>query len=302
MPFGSQVEETSSLGLLDRAYDGGINFVDTAEMYASPPTADSYGKSEEIVGRWLQTKPRESVVLATKIAGPNDGMLGAVAPHIRAGSTAHDYRNFVLAVEGSLKRLRCDYIDLYLTHWPDRRVPMEAQLEAFDRLIEAGKIRYAGVSNETPWGLTRLVATAEAAGLRGPVCVQNLYNLLERDFETGLAEVCLEEEVAMVAYSPLAMGVLSGKYSGGGRPAGARLTVFERYRKRYGVERVLARADRYVALARQAELEPAAMAIAWARDRPGVASVVSSCTRPEQVDALLAAAELRLPADLRDAL
>ena len=302
MPFGSQVDESTSIRLLDLAYDGGINFVDTAEMYASPPSTESYGKSERILGKWLRTKSRESVVLSTKIAGPNDGMFGVIVPHIRGGSTALDYHNFILAVEGSLQRLQCDYIDLYFSHWPDRHVPMEAQLEAFERLMDAGKIRYFGVSNETPWGLTRLATTAESLGLPGPVCVQNHYNLLERDYEAGLAEVCTQEGIAMLAFSPLAMGVLSGKYSAGALPEDARLSVFERYRKRYASEQFLARADRFVARAREANLDPAALAIAWVRDQPGVTAVLSSCTRAEQVEGLLAASDLRLSGDLRDTL
>jgi aryl-alcohol dehydrogenase-like predicted oxidoreductase len=303
MTMGGQVDEATSLRMLDRAFGAGVNLIDTAEQYASPPTAQSYGKSEEIVGKWLKGKPRDAVIVATKLSGPNDNMYGYQMNHIRYGATAFDRHHLTRAVEGSLERLGTDYVDLYQTHWPDRATPLELQLEAMARLAEAGKVRYFGVSNETPWGLTKLCTAADAGREPRVVAIQNLYNLLQREVEAGLAEVCREEGVGLIAYSVLAMGVLTGKYSGGALPKGARLEAFPRYRAwGYGAPAMLARADKAVAIARQAGLDPAPTAIAWVRSRPFVASALSSATRLEHVDTFLKGAELALSTDVLDAL
>ena len=303
MTFGNQVDEADAHRLLDRALDAGINFYDTAEMYAVPPTAESYGRSEAILGSWLKTKPRDRIIVATKITGPCHDPRGDFVSWIRGGGAALDWHHFARAIEASLRRLGTDYVDLYQTHWPDRTVPMTAQLEAFERLIEAGAMRYAGVSNETPWGLTRLLATAEAEGLPRMVSVQNNHSLLKRDFESGMAEVCQREEVGMMAFSPLAGGVLSGKYSGGAQPEGARMTVFSaRFRERYAHPRALAAADRYVAIAREAGLDPAAMAVAWMRSRPGVTSALPGCTDAAQLETIIAAGDITLGDDVAQAI
>ncbi len=299
MTFGSTVDEAASLRLMDKAYDGGVNFYDTAEMYAVPPRAETYGKSEEILGKWLGGKPRDSVIVATKITGPNGGTFGNIVPHIRGGGASLDWHHFAAAADASLTRLAGDYIDLYQTHWPDRTVPMAVQLEAFDRLIEAGKVRYAGVSNENAWGLTRLAALSQSSGLPAIVSLQNVYHLLKRDFDGDLAEVCKREDIGMMAFSPIATGVLTGKYSGGVLPEGSRLARYpQRFRDRYGHPRALAAADRYVAIAREAGIDPAAMAVAWVRGRPGVTSALPGATRPEHVDAILAGAEITLADDV----
>ena len=299
MTFGSQVRDADALRLLDRALDAGITFIDTAEMYASPPTAESYGRSEAIIGQWLRSARRDRIILATKVVGPVDGLYGS-GRHIRGGLAVIDAHHLALAVEGSLKRLNTDYIDLLQFHWPERVVPVEAQLEACQRLIAAGKVRHIGTSNETAWGLTRMVAASERLSLPRPVSAQNLLNLLQRNFERGLAEVCREERIGFIAYSPLAMGLLSGKYSGGALPAGSRLQEYERYRRAYGDPGLVEAADRYVALAREFALEPAVMALAWVRSRPGVTCMISSCSRMEQLDSLIASASLRLEASLLD--
>ena len=299
MTFGSQVDEAASLRLLDMAYDGGVNFYDTAEMYAVPPRAETFGASEEILGTWLRGKPRDSVIVASKIAGPNSGGPGGIVGHIRGGAGSLDWHHFAAAVEGSLKRLKVDYIDLYQTHWPDRTLPMAAQLEAFERLIEAGKIRYAGVSNENAWGLTRFAALAESSGLPAIVSLQNVYHLLKRDFDGDMAEVCAREDIGMMAFSSIATGILTGKYSGGTLPEGSRLANHpQRFRDRYGHPRALDAADRYVAIARDAGIDPAALAVAWVRGRPGVTSALPGATRPEQVDAILAGGEITLSPDV----
>ncbi len=299
MNFGGQLEAAPSHRLLDQAFEAGINFYDTAEMYAVPTTPESFGRSEEVVGSWLKTKPRDRVNVATKITGPLAGPGAECLGWIRGGLAALDWHHFAEAIDGSLKRLGTDYVDLYQTHWPDRDVPMEAQLEAFDRLIAAGKMRYAGVSNETPWGLTRLIALAEATGLPRIVSLQNVYHLLKRVYDDGMAEVCEREDVAMLAYSPIAMGVLSGKYSGGAIPEGSRFATFQaRTRARYGQPHVLAAADRYVAIARGAGLDPSAMAVAWTRGRPGVAAALPGCSTPEQLATIIASAALTLSGDV----
>ncbi len=240
------------------------------------------------------------VIVATKITGPLAGPGAEFLGWIRGGLAALDWHHFAEAIDGSLKRLGTDYVDLYQTHWPDRDVPMEAQLEAFERLIAAGKMRYAGVSNETPWGLTRLIALAEATGLPRIVSLQNVYHLLKRVYDDGMAEVCEREEVGMMAYSPIAMGVLSGKYSGGViPPEGSRFAAFQaRTPARYGRPHVLAAADRYVAIARDAGLDPSAMAVAWTRGRPGVGAALPGCSTPEQLATSIASAALTLSGDV----
>ena len=242
MTIGGTLADRESFPLMDQALDAGINLFDISEMAdgLQHNVRHEYGVSEAAIGRWLQTKSRTSVLVATKVCGPNDAVvLGGtnVVPHIRGGNTTLDRFHITRAAEASLKRLGTDYIDLYQLHWPDRVVPMVGQLDALDRLIRAGKIRYGGVSNETPWGLTRFVTAAEATGLPRMVSVQNHYNLLHREFERGLQEVCVEEDVGLLAFSPLAMGVLSGKYSGDRLPAESRLAKFPRYQTRLGTAR-----------------------------------------------------------------
>jgi len=294
MNMGSWLDRAASHRVLDAAFDAGINLIDTAEMYPSPLEAATQGRSEEVVGAWLEGKPRDAVILATKISGANRAELGDIVPHIRGGFAILDWHHFARACEASLKRLKVDYIDLYQTHWPDRGTPIAAQLEAFERLIEAGKVRYAGVSNETPWGLMRLLATAETSGLPRIVAVQNSYSLVRRDYEAGLAEVCVQEGVGMLPFSPLGEGVLTGKYTGGKIPHDSRFAVYQRGRERFGDAKTLARADAYVDVARAHGLEPTQMAIAWVKRQPGVASVISSASNVGQVASLAAAADLTL--------
>jgi aryl-alcohol dehydrogenase-like predicted oxidoreductase len=297
MTFGTQVPEKAAHAFLDRAVDGGITLIDTAETYGSPPTAESYGSAELIIGNWLRSRARDRVIVATKLVGPVDGRFSSAA-HVRSGLATIDRHHINRAVEGSLKRLSTDYIDLYQTHWPENLVPREEQLDAFGRLIEAGKIRYFGGSNDTPWSLMATIAAAERRDLPRPISSQSLYNLLQRNCERGLFEVCREEAIGFIAFSPLAMGVLSGKYVEAALPAGSRLAEYDRYRGAYSDPGLLAFANRYAALAREAGLEPAAMAFAWARTRAEVSSVISSCTRADQLELLLASADLQLSPDL----
>jgi aryl-alcohol dehydrogenase-like predicted oxidoreductase len=306
MTFGEQNTESQAHAQLERALDAGINFIDTAEMYPVPPRAETQGETERHIGSWLARRGRrDRVVLATKVAGPADWL-----PYLRGGANRLDRPNIEAAVNASLGRLRTDYIDLYQLHWPDREtnffgrlgyqapenddsVPLLETLEVLNDLVRSGKVRHVGVSNETPWGLMRFLELAERHGLPRMVSIQNPYSLLNRTFEIGLAEVALREECGLLAYSPLAFGVLSGKYLDGARPPGARLTLFDRF-DRYSNPQAQWATARYVALAREHGLDPAQMALAWVTSRPFVTSNIIGATTLEQLESNLASAELRL--------
>ncbi|MGF1640407.1 MAG: aldo/keto reductase [Rhodospirillales bacterium] len=304
MTFGEQNSEAEAFAILDRAVEAGVTFVDTAEMYPVPPRAATAGRSEEILGRWIGSRRRrDGLVVATKITGPGWA-------HIRGGDGRFGRRQIDAAVDGSLRRLAIDAIDLYQLHWPERPTnmfgrrgyvheaagdwtPFEETLAALARHVAAGKIRAVGVSNETPWGVMRLLTLAERSGLPRIAAIQNPYSLLNRLFEVGLAEVAIGEDCGLLAYSPLAMGTLSGKYLGGRTPAGARLTLFPDYR-RYTKPRAVAATEAYVALARRFGLDPAQMALAYVRSRPFVTSMIIGVTTLEQLRTDLAAADLAL--------
>src|SRR5215472_1341154 len=224
MTFGNQADERTSHAILDRAYEAGVDFLDIAEVYPVPPDVKYAGRSEEIVGRWMADKPRDGLLIATKVAGAGAGWF--LAP-VRANHTALDRHHIERAVEGSLRRLGTDYLDLYQTHWPDRGVPIEETMEALSRLVESGKVRYVGCSNETAYGLTKSLWASDRGGLVRYETIQNNFSLLNRRFEDELAEVCRRESVSLLGYSPLAGGVLSGKYAGGAWPAGARFTLYK---------------------------------------------------------------------------
>ena len=307
MTFGEQNSEADAHAQLDRALAAGINFIDTAEMYPVPPRAETIGRTEAYIGTWFASRRcRDRVVLASKVAGP-----AAWLPHLRDGTSRLDRANIVTALDGSLKRLQTDWIDLYQLHWPDREtnyfgklgyspmedahsVPLLETLEVLADQVRAGKIRQIGVSNETPWGLMRFLALAQEHGLPRMVSIQNPYSLLNRTFEVGLAEVAVREECGLLAYSPLGFGVLSGKYLDGRRPAGARITLFERFNRYSNPEAERATAE-YVALARRHGLDPAQMALAWVTSRPFVTSNIIGATTPEQLESNLASANLTLP-------
>lgn len=310
MTFGEQTELADAHAQLDCALDRGVNFVDTAEIYPVPPRAETQGRTEEIVGAWLKARGgRERVVLATKVAGRSTD-----ATYLREPPIQLDRRNIEAALEGSLRRLGTDYVDLYIVHWPDRptnffgrlgyqhqpearSVPIEETLGVLEDQVRAGKVRGLGVSNETPWGVMTYLAAAERRGLTRVAAVQNPYNLLNRTFEIGLAEVALREEVGLMAYSPLAMGVLSGKYAAGARPADARLTRFERF-NRYSGPRGVAAAEAYVALAREHGLDPAQMALAFVTGQDFLATTIVGASRLAQLRTALDAEALELPPEV----
>jgi len=305
MTFGNQADEAASLAILARACEAGIDFFDVAEIYPVPPEAKWVGRSEEIVGKWLAGKQRDAVFVATKVAGPGYGWF--LAP-LRGGKTALDRHHVERALEGSLRRLGTDYIDLYQTHWPERDLPIEETLEALTRAVQAGKVRYAGCSNETAYGLTKSLWASDVNGLVRFETIQNHFSLLNRRFEDELAEVCRREKVSLLPYSPLAGGVLSGKYLDGARPQGARFSLYEDYSprtqtmfRRFVNDRTLEATRRLGAIAREAGLAPATLAIAWTLSHDFVGSTILGATRVEQLADTLAAADVTLSADVLEA-
>ena len=314
MTFGEQNTESDAFAQLDRAVDAGINFIDTAEIYPVPPKAETQGATERFIGNWLAERGgRERLVIASKVAGPGDWI-----DYLRMPGRRLDRANIEAALDASLKRLRTDYIDLYQLHWPDREtnyfgklgyshpetddsVPLLETLQVLDDLVKAGKVRHVGLSNETPWGTLRMLALAETHGLPRMVSIQNPYSLLNRSFEVGLAEVALREHCGLLAYSPLAFGMLSGKYLNGARPAGARLTLFSRFDRYSSAEAVQATAD-YCAIARRYGLDPARMALAFVTSRPFVTSNIIGATTLEQLESNLASSSLTLSDEVLQAI
>jgi len=301
MTWGEQNTEAEAHAQLDYALERGISFIDTAEMYPVPPRGETQGRTETYIGTWLKARGnRDKVVLATKVAGRGGGPRGDFS-WLRDDRQPPNLgrRQIFEAVDKSLKRLQTDYIDLYQTHWPDRlttnfgkaeypwndeaSIAIAETLDAMGELVRAGKIRTVGVSNETAWGVMQHVADAAADPARPRiVSIQNAYSLLNRWYESSLSEVTKQEAVGLLAYSPLAMGVLSGKYLGGAKPPGSRLTLFGRF-TRYSNPQVDRATERYVALARQHGLDPAQMALAFVNSRPFVTSNIIGATSLEQL-------------------
>jgi aryl-alcohol dehydrogenase-like predicted oxidoreductase len=316
MTWGEQNSEAEAHEQLDYAIAQGVNFFDTAELYAIPPRAETYGLTERYIGSWLKkTGRRDEIILASKVAGPADGWL----PHIRDENTRRlDRANIQAALDASLQRLQTDYLDLYQLHWPDRKtnffgqlgyshqtdddwVPVEETLQVLQEQVQAGKVRYIGLSNETPWGVMKFLQAADRLGLPRVVSVQNPYSLLNRSFEVGLAEIAIREQVGLLAYSPLGFGVLSGKYLQGGQPAGARLTRWPDY-NRYTSEEALAATAAYVALARSHGLDPAQMALAYVNSRIFLTANIIGATSMSQLQSNIASADLSLSAEVLEAI
>jgi len=302
MTFGLQADEAESFAILDRAYDAGIDFFDAAEMYPVPPSAERFGITEAIVGRWLKTKPRGQVILATKVTGPGHGWF---RPPVRGGFTALDRRQIHQACEDSLRRLQTDYLDLYQTHWPDHGMRQEDTLEALTELVQEGKVRAIGCSNETSWGLMKNLWAAEKHGLARFDSVQNNFSLINRRCENELAQVCRMEGVSLLPYSPLGGGVLTGKYRNGALPAGARFSDYligggerqQRMARRFVNERSLETAARLQGIAADLGVSLAALALAWSRQHDFVASTIFGATSVAQLEENLRAADLILDAE-----
>lgn len=294
MTWGRQNSEAEGHAQMDYALDKGVNFFDTAEMYPIPPKAELYAVTEEIIGRWFaKNGNREKVVLATKIAGP-----APFTKHIR--NTGFSKNGITDAVEGSLKRLQTDYIDLYQLHWPERQTNFFGQrgydaehhdfwednihqvLETLGDLVQAGKIRHVGLSNETPWGAMRFLEESKVHQLPRMRTIQNPYSLLNRIFETGMAEIAMRERVGLLAYSPLGFGVLSGKYLGKVPPRKGRLTLFPNYARYSGATATQA-TQKYFDLAQQHEMSLAQLALAFVNTQPFLTSNIIGATTMEQL-------------------
>jgi aryl-alcohol dehydrogenase-like predicted oxidoreductase len=301
MTYGQQTGEADAFAQMDYAVAKGVNFFDTAELYAIPPRAETYGATETIIGKWLAARGRrDDIVLASKVVGRS------TSPWYRHGAMARlDRKNIFYAVENSLKRLQTDYIDLYQLHWPDRPmdlfdslsnayrdhggpdgVSFEETLAALDELVKQGKIRAFGVSNETPWGVSQFLRAADSGVGPRLVSVQNAYHLLNRQFELGLAEFAFREQVGLLAYSPLAQGYLTGKYLHGAKPAGARSTLFDRGQRyqKPGVDEAI---EDYLALAREFGLHPIHLALGFVTSRPFVTANIIGATTLEQLKLIL---------------
>jgi aryl-alcohol dehydrogenase-like predicted oxidoreductase len=301
MTFGNQADEKESFRIMDMAFDAGIDFYDTAEMYPVPPDKKYQGLTEEIVGRWLKTKSRDEVILATKVAGPSHGWI--TAP-LRGGKTGLDRHHITRAVETSLQRLGTDYIDLYQTHWPDADFPYEETMMALDELVRSGKVRALGCSNETSWGLTKSLWASDVHGLARFDTIQNNFSLNNRRFEDELAQVCRQENVSLLPYSPLGGGVLTGKYNNGGRPQGARFTNYldgesrqKQMALRFVNARTLESTEKFQAIAADVDMSVTTLAIAWSKQHDFVGSTIVGATSADQVPEILAAADVELNAD-----
>lgn len=294
MTYGHQNTIVEAHQQLDYAIAQGVNFIDAAEMYPVPVQETTQGLTETYVGEWLAHQQRDKLIIATKIVGP-----GRNFKWLREGQQAIDRKNIEQAVDDSLKRLQTDYIDLYQIHWPDRSVPqfgttvfdpsqeretvpIPEQLAVFADLIQAGKIRALGLSNETPWGVLEFSHVAKQLGLPKVVSIQNAYSLVNRVFDSALAEVSYREQIGLLAYSPLAFGLLSGKYVNG-TPDKTRLTLFEGFGGRYRKPNVEAAVAAYVEIARAHNLKPAVLALAFVRSRWFVTSTIIGATTLEQL-------------------
>ena len=302
MTFGHQADEKTSFRIMDMAYEAGIDFYDTAEMYPVPPDVKYVGDTERIVGRWMKTKDRDSLIIASKVAGPSH--IWITAP-LRGGKTGLDRHHIIRAVEGSLQRLDTDYIDLYQTHWPDEHFPHEETMLALDELVRSGKVRILGCSNETTWGLTKSLWASDVQGVARYETIQNNFSLNNRRFEDELAQACRQESVSLIPYSPLAGGVLSGKYNDGAFPEGARFSLYQHLPKRQQVmlrrfvnEGTIESTKRFQAIADEAGMSVVTMATAWSKQHDFVASTIVGATSPEQLPDILAAADVTLDGEI----
>ena len=313
MTWGNQNNADDGFAQMSMALDHGINFFDTAEMYAVPASPETSFRTEEIIGRWFtDTGNRDKVVLATKAAGPGD-----YVKHIRGGPR-FNRDSLQSALEGSLKRLRTDVIDLYQLHWPERStnyfgklgyrhredadaIPIAETVAALKTLVDAGKIRHWGLSNETAWGTMTFLREAENIGLAPPASIQNPYSLLNRSFEVGLAEITHREQISLLAYSPLAFGLLSGKYRHGQQPAQSRLTLFKHF-SRYTNEQSIAATEAYCQLAEQHGVSPVHLALQFVTSRPFVTSNIIGATNLNQLRENLASLTLPWSPELEEEL
>jgi len=314
MTFGEQNSQQDGFDQMDYALERGVNFFDTAELYAVMPRKETYGKTEEILGNWFQEKKnRDKIILASKIASKSDGL-----EWIREGSEnlGFDKKNMNAAIDASLRRLKTDYIDLYQLHWPERKVPKFGQLDYkhdpkdnnwttieevlfnLNELIKAGKVRHVGLSNETPWGMMKFLEVAKQKSLPRMMSVQNVYSLVNRVFDIGHSEVAIKENCGLLAYSPLAGGRLSGKYIGGTNPKNARYTLWPQRFSRHHTQRGEKAIDKYVSLANKYGIPPSTFANAFVNDRPFVTSNIIGATTMSQLKENIDSIDIKLTEEM----
>ncbi|MCT7446770.1 aldo/keto reductase [Aliarcobacter skirrowii] len=289
MTFGSSTDEKEAFKILDMAYDRGINFYDTAELYPVSPKKETIGLTEAILAKWLKTKPRDSIILATKIAGAASGWF---VPPVRHGLTAIDSFHIKRAIEGSLKRLQVDYIDLYQMHWPDTIVPIEESLKAFDALVKEGKVRYIGTSNDSAYGLTKANEISKNKDLARFESIQNNFSLLNPRFHDELANVCRRENISLLPYSPMAGGVLSGKYNKEFVDPEVRFAVYLKDKNkrvqamahRFVNEKTLEATTKYMSLTKEYGVSPLTLAVAYSKHFDFVASTIIGARKSEQLE------------------
>ncbi len=295
MTWGEQNSKADGFEQMDYAIDNGVNFWDTAEIYAIPMREETYGETENIIGEWFKkTKKRDKVILATKVSGPTS------KEYIRGGGCSYDKKSMSEALEKSLKRMQTDYIDLYQLHWPERNtnffgkqgyehdsneknwIAFEEILENLKKFVDAGKIRYVGLSNETAWGLAKCLELSKLKNLPKMMAVQNPYNLLNRTYEVGLAEISVREQSGLLAYSPLAFGYLTGKYRNNNMPKGSRIDLFKDF-TRYNNENSIKAIEEYYNISQKFNLDFAQMSIKFCEIQPFVTSVIIGATTMQQL-------------------
>ena len=310
MSYGEQNTEKEAHEQLDYSLDRGVNFIDTAEMYAIPPKKETYGKTEELIGTWIKKRgERSKYIIATKVAGP--GM-----EYVRGGSRLSS-EHIVKAVESSLKRLQTDYIDLYQVHWPERKsnyfgrlgyeysedtgIAIEETYKAMDKLVKDGKVRYLGISNETPWGVNEYLRLEKEHGYNKVMSIQNPYSLLNRIYEVGLAEITHRENVGLLAYSPLGFGMLTGKYAEG-TPSDSRLGLYGDWFTRYSNKPSIDAVRKYINLAREFSITPTQLALAFVNSRPFLTSNIIGATKMSQLEENIDSIEVSLNTEILEAI
>ena len=310
MTWGEQNNQKEAFEQMNYAFDQGVNFFDTAEMYAIPPKEKTFGKTESIIGNWFKEKKnREKIILATKISGPG-------LPWIRGGDLNYTKENISKAIEESLRRLQTDYIDLYQLHWPERKTnyfgklgykhedkekewnSFESILKVLKKFIEQGKIRHIGLSNETAWGLSKCLEVSKSYDLPRIMSVQNPYNLLNRTYEVGLAEISIREKSGLLAYSPMAFGVLSGKYRNNQKPKGSRLQLFGDQFPRYLKKKSLLAVEEYFKLATKHKISLAQLSLAFVNQQSFVTSNIIGATTIEQLKEDIGSVDINLSAEI----
>ena len=314
MTWGKQNNQQEAFEQMDYALDQGINFFDTAEMYAVPCTEETFGKTETIIGNWLREgNNREKVILATKISGPG-------LSWIRGGGLQYTKENISTALHESLKRLQTDYIDLYQLHWPERDTnyfgklgykhqveekewnSIESVLKTLKQFVDQGKVRYLGLSNESAWGLAKFLELSKFQDLPRVMSVQNPYNLLNRTYEVGLAEISIREQCGLLAHTPLACGILTGKYRNNQKPKGSRLQLFRDYFYGYSGKSSLLAAEKYFIVAKKYNISPAQLSLAFINQQPFVTSSIIGATTMKQLKENIESVNIDLTSEIIDEL